>query len=115
MVPTIQDGSILHVAPIQGAKLQIGDIVLIRKGAEFKAHRIVSRRGRALITRGDAGVEADSEISCDQALGVVIAVEREDHRIRLYGVRARLYFLARERWRRFRYRVNPQSKSESLS
>jgi signal peptidase I len=38
MLPTIQDGEIVHVKPVAGHMLRIGDIVLLRSGKEFKAH-----------------------------------------------------------------------------
>jgi signal peptidase I len=102
MLPTIQDGEIVHVRPVAGNMLRIGDIVLLRSGAEFKAHRIIRKRGECFITRGDAGVDTDGEIRCDQILGRVIAKESVDsHRlVRLDGVRTRLGFFASEarRW-----------------
>ena len=102
MLPTIQDGEIVHVKPVAGNMLRIGDIVLLRSGAEFKAHRIIRKRGECFITRGDAGVDTDGEIRCDQILGKVIAKESVDSRrlVRLDGVRTRLSFFASEarRW-----------------
>ena len=105
MLPTIQDGEIVHVRPVAGDMLKIGDIVLLRSGTEFKAHRIIRKRGKYFITRGDAGVDTDGEVRCDQILGRVIAKEPiNSHRlVRLDGMRTRLGFFAAEarRWIRF--------------
>jgi len=102
MLPTIQDVEIIHVQPVAGYMLRIGDIVLLRNGAEFKAHRIIRKRGQCFITRGDSGVDTDGEIHCDQILGRVIAKELiNSHRlVRLDGMRTRLSFFAAEARRR---------------
>jgi hypothetical protein len=102
MLPTIQYGEIVHIKPVAVNTLKIGDIILLRSGAEFKAHRILRKRGECFITRGDAGVDIDGEIRCDQILGMVIAKETigSCRLVRLDGLRARLEFLAAELRRR---------------
>jgi signal peptidase I len=102
MLPTIQNGEIVHVKPVATDKLRIGDIVLLRTGEQFRAHRIIRKRGQCFITRGDAGVDTDGEIRCDQILGRVIAKEttNSSRLVRLNGMRARLKFLALEIRRR---------------
>ena len=98
MLPTIQDGEIVHVKPVASDMLRIGDIVLLRTGEQFKAHRIIRKRGQCFITQGDSGVDTDGEIRCDQILGRVTAKEDMNSRrlVRLDGVKARLEFLALE-------------------
>jgi len=98
MLPTIQHGEIVHVKPVASDMLRIGDIVLLRRGEKFKAHRIIRKRGPLFITRGDAGMEADGEIRGDQILGRVIAKEsiNSGRLVRLDGVRTRLSFFASE-------------------
>jgi hypothetical protein len=102
MLPTIQNGDIVHVRPVAGDMLKIGDIVLLRTGEQFKAHRIIRKRGQCFITRGDAGVDVDGEIRCDQILGRVTAKESTNsgRLVRLDGMRARLEFFALEARRR---------------
>jgi signal peptidase I len=98
MLPTIQDGEIVHVKPVNRDMLRIGDIVLLRTGEQFKAHRIIRKRGQCFITRGDAGIDSDGEIRCDQILGRVTAKEvvSSGRLVRLDGMRARLGFFAAE-------------------
>jgi hypothetical protein len=102
MLPTIQDGEIVHVKPVASDMLRIGDIVLLRTGEQFKAHRIISKRDQCFITRGDAGVDTDGEIRGDQILGRVTAKEttRSLRLVPLDGMRSRLKFLALEMRRR---------------
>jgi len=104
MLPTIQDGEIVHVKPVATDMLRIGDIVLLRTGEQFKAHRIIRKHGQCFMTRGDAGVDIDGEIRCDQILGRVTAKESTDsgRLVRLDGMRARLEFFAAELRRRGR-------------
>jgi signal peptidase I len=102
MLPTIQDGEIVRVEPVAASTLRLGDIVLLRQGAEFKAHRIIRKRGQYFITRGDTGMDADGEIRRDQILGRVTAKECiiSGRMVRLDGLAARLAFLASEARRR---------------
>jgi hypothetical protein len=102
MLPTIQHGEIVHVKPVAVNMLKIGDIILLRSGAAFKAHRIIRRRGPLFITRGDAGTDTDGEFRSDEILGMVIAKEAIGSRrlVRLDGVAARLSFFASEARRR---------------
>jgi len=98
MLPTIQDGEIVHVKPVATDMLRIGDIVLLRTGDQFKAHRIIRKRGQCFITRGDASIDSDGEIRRDQILGRVTAKEDTNSRrlVRLDGIRARFEFFAFE-------------------
>ncbi|HEX3106797.1 MAG TPA: S24/S26 family peptidase [Terriglobales bacterium] len=102
MLPTIQDGEIVHVKPVTADMLRIGDIVLLRTDEQFKAHRIIRKRGQGFVTRGDAGVDTDGEIRGDQILGRVTAKEAisSPRLVRLDGIRARLKFFSAELCRR---------------
>jgi hypothetical protein len=102
MLPAIQDGEIVHVKPVPRDMLRIGDIVLLRTGTEFRAHRIIRKRGQFFITRGDSGVDTDGEICGDQILGRVIAKEpvNSGRLVRLDGLKSRLGFFAGEIRRR---------------
>jgi signal peptidase I len=97
MLPTIQDGDILHVATVSPAKLKAGDIVLFKDGDKFKAHRIIRRRKGGFVTRGDAGIDADGEIAARQILGKVVGKESGGKRvIVLDNAGNRVRFFARE-------------------
>ena len=102
MVPTIEDGDVLHVESVNPDRLKCGDIVLFKREAEFKAHRIIGKRGDLLSARGDAGVHID-EIRPEQILGKVIARECRDsgRTMSISGTIARAEFF----WRHVRCRV----------
>ena len=100
MLPTIGDGDILHVKRIDTATIRVGDIVLFKDTLGFKAHRVIRKRGSAFVTRGDAGIEADSTISGSRILGKIGAKEcaENGYRVALEGVVPRLsYFLSQFR------------------
>jgi signal peptidase I len=116
MYPTICDGDIITVAPVQTACVTGGDIILYRHKSGVAAHRVmrIIKRGeehprRAFkdsqnlspsetlqtILRGDAAVVYDDPVGVDRILGKVILVERHGRRINPYSLRAILHFNAR--------------------
>src|SRR6266568_3736020 len=103
MLPTIQDGEFLHIQPANAAKLKVGDIVLFKDGAEFKAHRIVGKLPGTDVfkARGDSGEQADS-IRGGQIVGKIVAREcaKTGGVVSLEGRGARLRFFAAEARRR---------------
>ncbi len=98
MLPSIQDGEILYVRAIAPRKLKAGEIVLFKSGGEFKAHRIVRKRGQRFITRGDAAMETDGEICGEQIVGRIFARQCEPSGplVPLTGTRIRLKFFAKQ-------------------
>src|SRR6476646_2719991 len=105
MLPSIEDGDVLHVAPARPARLKIGDIVLFKKDGEFKAHRIVGRdkdrSKKGFITRGDASMQTDGMVPRESIIGRVVAVESKQGRlVSTTTVSARVRFFAGELRRR---------------
>jgi signal peptidase I len=102
MLPTIQDGDILHIEPVITRGPAVGQIVLLRKGEEFRAHRVIRKQGDSFVTRGDSGVEDDGEIPRGQILGLVVAKQCSvtGRMVRFDTFAARLGFLLRECRRR---------------
>ncbi|HEV2697547.1 MAG TPA: C25 family cysteine peptidase, partial [Terriglobales bacterium] len=100
MLPSISDGEFLYVEEAKPKDLKSGDIVLFQCQGEFKAHRIVRARDGRFLTRGDAAIEGDGEITGDQIVGKVIAKEcgRTGRMVLLQGINARANFL----WRKVR-------------
>src|SRR5450755_4579213 len=103
MWPLIDDGEILHVQPATTATLKVGDIVLFRQGAKFKAHRIIAKKqGQQqkdeFITRGDASAEVDGVVPGGQIVGKIVAKEcmKSGRIVSLAGLRARSSFFVRE-------------------
>jgi hypothetical protein len=125
MYPTICNGDILTVTPIETASITIGDIILYRHKSGVTAHRVVrtlkqseedslrtpqgsqnrsSSETLRFFLRGDAALVFDDPVSADQILGKVSFVEREGRRINPYTRRAKILFSTRRlasRLRRF--------------
>ena len=97
MLPTIEDGEILHIEPVITRGPGVGQIVLFRKGEEFRAHRVIRKRGDCFVTRGDAGLEEDGEIPRGQILGLVVAKQCAvtGRIVRLDNIRSRSRFFLR--------------------
>ena len=78
--------------------LKVGDIVLFRKAGGFKAHRILQKKGEAFITRGDAGMHTDGEVSRGQIVGRVVSKQcvRTGQEISVSSVAARMRFFLAE-------------------
>jgi len=102
MVPLIQDGDVLQVEPIGSYELKIADIVLFRKDGEFKAHRILRKKGGVFTTRGDAGMQTDGVVTREQVLGRVVSklCPTTGRQISLSGAAPRTRFFLTEMRRR---------------
>jgi signal peptidase I len=88
MHPTIRNGEIITVAPLGESPIQVGDVVLYRRGRAAIAHRVIrvqsaSGRSGAFVLRGDAALSCDRPIQLAQVLGRVLAIERDGRGVRL--------------------------------
>jgi hypothetical protein len=83
MLPFLRDGDVLTVRAASGAEARIGDVICYEPPAGgLCLHRVVARRERDLVTRGDALAYVD--VVPDAAvLGVVVARERHGRRVAL--------------------------------
>ena len=116
MYPTICDGDMITVAPVQTACVAAGDIILYGHKSGVAAHRVMriikpseehlrsapddlknrsSRETLQLILRGDAAVVCDDPVGADRVLGKVVRVERDGRRMNPYSLKAILRFNAR--------------------
>lgn len=116
MYPTIRNGDVITVIPIETASITIGDIILYRHKSGATAHRVVrtlkqseedsrsaprGSQNRSLsetllfFLRGDAAVVFDDPVSAEQILGKVTLVEREGRHIDPYSFKAFICFKAR--------------------
>ena len=71
MLPAIQDGDVLHVAPVRADDLRRGEIILVDDGGKLRAHRLIVSDARAerFGTQGDASLEPDAPVRAHQILG----------------------------------------------
>jgi signal peptidase I len=98
MHPTIYDGDIITVEPVQTDAVRVGDILLYRTGENVIAHRVIAIRNRDPLTqsaglnpqclfflRGDASRFSDEPVRPESILGKVISIDRNDFCMDLYS------------------------------
>jgi signal peptidase I len=94
MHPTIHDGDVITVAPVSGAQVVNGDVLLCRHDNRMLAHRVVGTTGRGSDTsfylRGDAKAACDAPVRADAIVGRVISTCRNGRVFVLCGRAARV-------------------------
>ena len=105
MLPSIPDGTVLHIEPVQHNRVSLGDVVyFLDNSGNTRIHRVscVLKKGTETLiqTWGDNCEHPDAAIERSQILGRVIARRGEsgwrrmDSRVILYAK----YFLKRYGW-----------------
>jgi uncharacterized repeat protein (TIGR01451 family) len=97
MLPAIQDGDVLHVAPVGASQLRCGEILLVEgdgsteDSSKLWAHRLISKNlcGDRFVTQGDASQEPDAPVRAHQILGRVIAKESVIQRVMVEAVKTK--------------------------
>ena len=107
MQPTIEDGELITVAPVEPESVKRGDILLYQNERGVFAHRVVGVvKGTFTINggdsppyllRGDASVSCDAPVRLEQVIGRVVAVQRGGRSLALDSRLANLLRLARLR------------------
>lgn len=84
MLPFIQDGDVLTVAPRPARKPRPGGVVAFchPETGKLVVHRVLARRTRGYLLRGDNTPEADGLVPSANVLGCVDRVERRGRRVR---------------------------------
>jgi len=77
MVPTLQSGDLVTVAPIHRQPVRKGDVVLLG-GERSVIHRIraINRRAGTVTTRGDASQTDDAPRALCAVIGRVVRIDR---------------------------------------
>jgi uncharacterized repeat protein (TIGR01451 family) len=88
MLPEIQDGDVLHVAPVVASALRRHEIVLTEDNGQLRAHRLIVAdvRGDRFVTQGDASQEPDAPVRAHQILGRVVAKEVKPKESTMNGI-----------------------------
>jgi hypothetical protein len=116
MYPTICDGDLITVEPIEPSNVIVSDIILYRHKSGVAAHRVMrilkrsEKKSRSALQgpqdhslsetlqfflRGDAAINYDDPVRADQILGKVVSIERNDRRLDPYRLRIKLHYKAR--------------------
>lgn len=75
MWPLLRTGDMIRVQPIEPAAIRVGEVAVVRRGAELITHRLIDIDGEQWITRGDNAIFADPSVAQAACLGRVVAIE----------------------------------------
>lgn len=81
-LPAIWPGDILSTRPCVTAEAGLGDIVLFTRHSRLFAHRVISRSGECLVTRGDGVPEPDPPVQPCELIGRVFEIVRQGKTLR---------------------------------
>jgi signal peptidase I len=112
MHPTILDGDIITVQPVQASHIVCGDIILYHSQGGVIAHRVVrihksNNETPLWILRGDAFGACEEQVVAQQVLGRVVSVERRGRRIDLYSRKGKMLCKVRSFASRLKRHLNP--------
>ena len=88
MRPTIPDGSVVTVAPLQ-EKIRPGVVVLARRGDLVVLHRAIRQEGECWILKGDLN-DATQTFHADEIFGKLVEITHQEKTRRYDTLRARL-------------------------
>lgn len=89
MLPFLRDGDVLVVRPVGAPGVRIGDVLCYEPpSGGLCLHRVIARRERGFVTRGDALTYLE-DVPASAVLGVVTARERRGRAVALDTPRAR--------------------------
>ena len=99
MQPTIREGEVITIEPVEPSAVRKGDIILYRWDNGIIAHRVidVELKGDTVsrfIVRGDAEHTCDDPVNSSQVLGKIVSVERKGRCIELASLRSKIWSAA---------------------
>jgi signal peptidase I len=88
MYPSIKNGDLVEVQPVQPSALRRGDLVLYHSGGNrLVVHRVMSKSIRSdaavLVTKGDSVRVPDSPVHQEEVLGRVVAIYKGGRRVQV--------------------------------
>jgi signal peptidase I len=98
MVPTIWPGDLVMVGRCEVAELKPGSIVMFRRNRGLVVHRVLSRTGKLIVTRGDAKRCVDEPVNVSDIVGEVESIVRNGRLLNprgTIGTRAVAFLLRR--------------------
>jgi len=97
MHPLIENGDMITVSPLSGTLPRIGDVVafIISSAGKDKliVHRVIARKGRCYLMKGDNMLRVDGLVHKSRILGYLTKVEREGKEVP-FGLGLERYLIA---------------------
>jgi len=76
MLPLFGKDNIVYFDSINKRRLQINDIVFVKKSKDFFVHRIIYKNSDYFITRGDNNLKSDGKIKHNQIIAKVKKIKK---------------------------------------
>lgn len=95
MLPLLMPGDIVYGKREKFSKVQVNDIVLVKKRKKYFIHRVIYRTFKYLIVKGDHSINSDGKIYLSQLIGKIYKVKRKKQLISIednYLFQSSLYF-----------------------
>lgn len=95
MVPLLHDGDVIYLKKESFNKINVNDIICIKKNGKIFTHRVIYKTPKYLITRGDNSKLSDGKISPKNVLGLVYKIKRRNQVFNisdLYLIQSSIYF-----------------------
>ncbi|MBI4137121.1 nucleotidyltransferase family protein [Candidatus Roizmanbacteria bacterium] len=95
MFPVLHDGDIVYYRRISFSKIRVDDIIVIKHGRSYMTHRVVYRKKRYVVTKGDNAPMPELHVTEKQVVGRVYKFKRGNETISidsLYLMQSSLYF-----------------------
>lgn len=83
MQPLLRTGDVVVAEPLEPSAVQIGDVIVVRRGAELITHRLLAIDPQGWWLRGDDAIWSDETVRPEAVIGRVIFIERATHPIDL--------------------------------
>ena len=85
MVPLLTPGDHVLIRSVPPDSFRVGDLIVVRRGAELVTHRLLRVQGSGWIIKGDNLPGIDPPVSPEEVFGKVIALERDGKRQSIQG------------------------------
>ena len=93
MEPIINEGDKIYVEKVKFNNLKTGDIVVFYRHKSFAAHRVIRKKNKQIITKGDNSPYLDKPLDYSKILGKLVRIEGKYGNINLSSNFARLFSL----------------------
>lgn len=85
MAPILEVGDVVTASITPADKIQRGNIIVIRREADYLTHRAIKPDDGGWLTKGDNTVQFDAPVKTNRLTGVVTAVHKGDQSILFEG------------------------------
>lgn len=90
MEPMINPGDTITILKRDFRNIHIGDIVVFKKRGQLFAHRVIAKKDRSVIAKGDNDVKNTELVTYRKIIGTAVCIDGKYGKLRLDSGKARL-------------------------